>query len=193
MSKPKHVILFNGPPRAGKDVGALTLYNMGGYRLLRFSDPLKAALPAFFNLPAKDLEVTKDEANPDLPYNMTYRQAQISLSEDWAKVQFGQSIFGELLARRIAEEDKDCVIPDSGFLAELIGLVSAAQLADCQFLVIRVERPGKTFARDSRGYLTPGSMHGWANLKFATVENNGSITSYVRAVRKAVHAWKSDL
>ena len=82
----KKVVFFNGPPRSGKDLAVTSLMDCyDNVEHIKFSAPLKTALPVFFGLSpsqAVRLEQTKDTKTDDL-LGMSFREAQISLSENW--------------------------------------------------------------------------------------------------------------
>lgn len=193
----RKIILFNGPPRSGKDLCAQILFRLSrANALYRFSDPLKWSIPAFFDQEHADLEAAKDEAQGAL-LGYSYRDLQISLSEEWAKTKFGPSVFGELLARRICHrtsKDAFVVVPDSGFPRELVGLYENLPPPD-RLLVIRLLRPGKDFSNDSRGYLDPlnPELHYLYRLQFATLVNDESINTLQRRLTSVICAWEKDL
>ena len=163
------VILFNGPPRSGKDTVATRVW--GDYltntkyevEYERFSFPLKKGLAGFFDVPYDEFGNNIMEADKDLPRlpnRKTYRQAQISFSEDWAKKFFGPNIFGELMVERIntfvAGVESGGIplilIPDSGFIEELEPIVGA--FGPSAVAVVKMFREGCTYEGDSRSYLS---------------------------------------
>lgn len=147
------LILLNGPPRSGKDECAKILFRRRPGIIERFSNPLKRMISAFLGISMERLEETKDQK---LYFNnrFSYRDLQILFSEKFIKPIFGQRVFGHLLGQRLHELDlrhaNYVVVPDVGFEAELLGLEDTGAW---DIKIIRIERPGKTFDNDSRGYL----------------------------------------
>jgi hypothetical protein len=112
------VVLFNGPPRSGKDTAAniaketlddvafnkeapvLTGYT--GAAHFKFATPLKDAVHRFFSMPSdvynhSEYDGVKDDKTPLLFYK-SLRECYISLSEEWAKPVFGKDVFWKALA-----------------------------------------------------------------------------------------------
>ena len=123
-------ILFNGPPRSGKDTAAKIaeqyIDNETRYDAVweKFSFPNKRAFAGMMGLECDDWgvvephEATKDEIIPVL--GVSYRQWQIDYSEKYMKPLYGNDIFGRLLldrCRRDADEIDDngiYIISDCG-------------------------------------------------------------------------------
>ena len=151
------LILINAPPYAGKDTAATTIQRHYGGQLPiileRFSMPLKRAFAGLMNLECDPLgrvepwERRKEAIIPQL--GVSYRQWQISFSEDFIKPVCGEDCFGRLLLNRIEGFSKTgtvFVIPDCGFQIEIDTLIREIPHSD--ILLIRVERPGTEW--DSR-------------------------------------------
>lgn len=157
----RHKIIFlNGPPSSGKDTGANYLFkNIKDMRLFKMSHPLKTSLAEFFSLNRFDAERYKDDPNhpviidhEGMPW--TWRQVQISLSEDWAKKQFGEDVFGRLAVAYLLNSKTTArytTISDSGFKHEVGPIIKTFGPGNC--LLIRLSREGCTFEGDSRSYL----------------------------------------
>lgn len=181
-----HIVLLNGPPYSGKDLGAEALRIRHGFTTARFSDPLKRAVPAFYGHKHADLEPTKDEIDKLYPY--TYRQVQISLSEDWAKIYFGKTIFGDLAAKMVRRraDVQRWVFPDSGFQPEVDAFVAELR-GFANIMLVRVIRPGFDFSNDSRGYVDvpPGA-------DYSEITNGSSIHSYTSELQTMVNRWIMD-
>lgn len=122
---------------------------------------------------------------------MTYRQWQISMSEDWIKPRYGKGWFGAHLARRInACADQLIVVPDSGFEPELAALVEGVD-PGARVGLLRIERMGCTFDGDSRNYVSaPAGCEDLGRLA-----NNSSFHLFCRSVRNIVvrHWARGDL
>lgn len=157
-----HLVLLNGPPRAGKDTAARAICEaFPNTATLRFSEPLKRAAHALFGLPADTL-VDAFEAVKDVPcadfHGFTPRQVYIMLSERGVAPVFGQPHFGRVMATNLRRAERAgvqlAVVPDSGFSRE-VGPV-LAELHPSRVLLIRVhaDARGCNFDRDSRSFIT---------------------------------------
>ena len=180
------VVMFNGPPRSGKDAGAyVVMEEFQHVKHLRFSDALKRMATGFLKsqgvTDARCHELlynprTKDEPAPEF-FGDTPRQFQIWLSEQCLKKQYGDYVFGRLVANRITEESSPrFVISDSGFKSEVEALVMAYPGMD--YLFIRVHRPGHEFTNDSRSYFEPPK-----GVLVADIINDGTLWKYRDKVR----------
>lgn len=155
------ILLFNGPPRCGKDTSAIrTMNQFSGHahpiNFDRFAMPIKRA---FAGLTCSDIdrfgnvepyESTKADVIPWL--GVSYRQWQIDFSEGFMKG-YGIDIFGRLFVQRnITSRAKAIVVPDSGFAEEVAPIAKAFGFEN--LLLIRIHRPGFDFTGDSRSYLS---------------------------------------
>jgi hypothetical protein len=183
----KKIIFFNGPPRAGKDTlvkGLLSKFPTA--QNIKFSTPLKSALPIFFGL--SDKQISLLEQDKDTPKNYflgkSWREVQISLSEDWAKLIFGKRVFGNI-TKNIIENDSDAnmfLISDSGFQEEAGTIVEYFGKENC--LLIRLKREGTNFDNDSRSY--------WENIfdiKEITLYNDKSIEAGINKAQEIIIRW----
>lgn len=162
------IILFNGPPRSGKDTTTDELQRALVYasnvvaHKYKFAGPMKRALKAFFDLSDEDfirLFETKEKDVPqDCFFGLTGRQVLISFSEDWAKKLFGKEVMGLLagqqiksICERYKNHEPVFVISDCGFPEELEGL---AKFYDKDKMVIyRLKRDGTSYEGDSRNWI----------------------------------------
>lgn len=184
---PKKLILFNGPPRSGKDTAADYVWaNYDNVQRIKMSGPLKRGVQAFFNLTDAELralEETKDSPN-DLLLRNSYRDVQISLSEDWAKEKFGMTVFGHLAARVMRSSRSEMfVTSDSGFDYEAVPLVNIVGPANT--LLVRVHRPGFDFTKDSRSHITLQR----ADLLEVDVYNTGTVADFHKRIKAVIDAW----
>jgi hypothetical protein len=148
-------VLLNGPPRCGKDEANNAIFKHFAARHYKFSRPLKEGLKAMFQLSdsnVKWLENNKGEPSV-LIDNMTWREAQIWLSEDCMKPTFGEDIFGKIAERvlREATSMQLTAISDSGFTSEAQILIDKYGAEN--FLLLQISREGCTFVGDSRSYI----------------------------------------
>ena len=157
---PHQVIMFNGPPRSGKDTaGLFILEEYNDVRLFKMAEPLKQATMAMFGLTFEQVRrletigsLDKDKPMDEL-MGFSWRQMLIWLSEQCMKPKFGDDIFGELMARRISAPTSCTmtVITDCGFDLELIPVIRTVGAMNCH--IIRLHREGCTFDGDSRSYV----------------------------------------
>jgi len=151
------IILINGPPSSGKDRAGMILRRIRGVRLYKMSRPIKEGLREFFSFSTeimKDhVEPFKDEVKVPIFNGMTWREVQISLSEDWAKKEFGDDIFGELAVNylQLPTSFDMTAITDTGFRSEVLPIVRAFGVDNC--LLIQLTRKGCPYEGDSRSYL----------------------------------------
>lgn len=181
----RRLILFNGPPYAGKDECAKYLYSKRhGTHWFRLSQPLKDGVKATFNLTDAEqaaLEAKKDQPSPIL-MGKTYREVQISMSEDWCKPFFGKSIFGQIALRRIQRSiAKLFVCSDSGFVEEVLPLLTHFKKEEV--LLVYLHRKGRDFSNDSRSYIR---LDG---IKTVTLENNGSLALLHDVLDGVIDGW----
>lgn len=160
------MIFLNGPPGCGKDTAArVIIEQINNDAMLRqlnpievkFSWPLKSALQHFFSL--TDAEVKLFEQDKEKPrqalLGKSWRQAQISLSEGWAKPWYDDpEIFGKLFWERMRRQGTSSLLwicSDSGFKDEATAVINNIGTKNC--LLLRIHRAGCDFANDSRGYI----------------------------------------
>lgn len=171
ITRVKKLVLFNGPPHSGKDQAAISLENLlnnqspldgsPAYRprRLKMATPIKEAAHALYGLPFSCEHYEREFGNAwkDEPqaefFGKTPRSVYISMSEEYAKVQQGESFFGRVLARRMMLDRQSNVflISDCGFVNEVVPLVLA--YGKEKLLVVELERPGTSFDGDSRNYI----------------------------------------
>lgn len=151
------IILFNGPPRSGKDTASIIALRALGNNAIgyRFAEPIKDAVHALFGmrgLLAEHYDPVKDEPSDDF-LGMTPRDAYIWLSEQAVKPQFGPEFFTKVAIRKIRRMAKplQVVVSDCGFQPEVDGMLN--EFGEENVLVIKLVRPGCDFSKDSRGYV----------------------------------------
>ena len=181
----KQLILFNGPPRSGKDTAAdFVWHRYRNVRRFKLSQPLKDGIKAFFNL--TDAQVQHLEKNKSIPdpllFNQSYRDVQISMSEHWAKDRFGMRVFGNLAQREvIASPSSLFVCSDSGFAYEAEPLLKLFGLQNV--LLVRLHRDSTSYEGDSRSYIElPGVFT-------VNLINPGTRDEYHSALESVVSAW----
>ena len=193
------IILLNGPPSSGKDTAAKFIrqwYNndeisniFNRCTLDRMSMPIKRAFAGTMNLPiTEDGEVQPFESDKEavIPqFGISYRQWQISFSEDFLK-SFNLAIFGELLATRISRRfDKGIanlvVVPDCGFQIEITTIYEKFNPKD--ILLVRCHRNGFGFQKDSRSYVRAPS----GCAVFDPI--NSLLPEYLQQIEAGVKCW----
>jgi hypothetical protein len=183
----KKIVFFNGPPRVGKDTLVMGLLSrLPTVINMKFSNPLKTSLPVFFGLTQNQIDGL--EQNKDIPkdyfLDKSWREVQISLSEDWAKPLFGKRVFGNI-TKNIIENENDAnifLISDSGFQEEAAALVEHFGKENC--LLIRLKRKDTNFDNDSRSY--------WENIfdiKEITLYNDKSIEAGIDKAQEIIIHW----
>lgn len=183
----KKIIFFNGPPRVGKDTLVTGLLNkFPTARNIKFSTPLKSALPVFFGL--TENQISKLEEDKDTPRDYflgkSWRTVQISLSEDWAKPVYGKRVFGNITKNIIDNDSYSNIflISDSGFQDEAGALIDHFGKENC--LLIRLSREGTNFNNDSRSY--------WENIfdiQEITIYNDKSIEAGIDKAQEVIIRW----
>lgn len=194
------VILFNGPPRSGKDSLSLATEgfvfdqpNTGMVVHEKFSRPLKAAFAAMMNETMNEdfnvgfYEEHKEEVIPCL--GVSFRQWQIDFSEKFMKPLYGNDVFGRLLWDRLAGQIEEVegkpafvVISDCGFQVEVDYLLK--KLPPENIFLFRLQRHGTSYVGDSRGYIyAPESV---LQCEFY---NDGPLADMQERVCKAIKEW----
>lgn len=190
------LVLFNGPPRAGKDTaGAFAMLEFGA-EPIKFSAALKDMTHRFFGyvgIPHNAFEETKDVPHPKF-YGMTPRQAYIWMSEDVCKPKFGKSFFGEILAVKLKNQlhgnplkrNTPFCATDCGFAEEVVPVVEVIGPQNC--LLVRVIAAGCTYAGDSRRDLSPHDLPD--GVAYAEVHNDKTnLAKYQADVNHAVRTF----
>lgn len=193
------LILFNGPPSAGKDTAFLALWNEKELRRAHFlafnrmSMPIKRAFASMMNANidafgnVEHFEKTKNEIIPIL--RCSYRQWQIDFSEKFMKPLYGDNIFSRLCVARIQRYEAAyahihdrfvILIPDCGFPVELETLSNAFGREN--IFLWKIIRPSFTFAGDSRMYLPEPN---------ATIYNDGTIEHFESTIIQETSQWLS--
>lgn len=179
------VILFNGPPRSGKDTAVLLLKKRAldiGIRVMlheSFATPLKAGVHAFFDSRPKT-DADKDRPIPG--YTMTWRQAYIGMSELFAKPLGGNDIFGIMATRRMLLPGAVYVFSDSGFTPEAEAVRD--MVGSKNMLIVQIRRQGCTFDHDSRAYVYLGEA-----VKVIQIDNRHTLELFEEELVMRVGEW----
>jgi hypothetical protein len=158
MSLRKTILILNGPPSCGKDTLADAIVEAFGWTKVEFKAALRTDTAALFNVSPQTLrnletkkEIPTDKLlHPKTGEQMSLRQALIYTSEEVIKPQFGKDHYGLRMLSRLIDVDEELfVCSDGGFPEELLPLCDAG----VRVRIMRINRPGYTFANDSRNYI----------------------------------------
>ena len=159
----KPIILLNAPPQSGKDTLANILKSR--YPVMKDSSFKNPMFYLFCHTVGMDYHTFMDLYNTqgwkDTPQEFlggkTPRALMIHISEGFIKPFFGDEYYGQQVFEQIhffensREDEFSWVIPDSGFDSESAVLIKHYPE---RVVCIQFTRDGKTFAGDSRGYVT---------------------------------------
>lgn len=149
------VVLFNGPPRSGKDSAVKHLcYKYDQFVQLEFKRKLNKLVMEIYDISEKELvELSKDE-NKDKPSSLlggiSLRTAQKFVSEVVIKPNYGKDYFGKSSTRKLVP-GKVNLFSDSGFSSEVDVLKEI--VGPDNILIVRITRDGYDFSNDSRNYV----------------------------------------
>ena len=187
------IILFNGPPRSGKDTAAEIAFDNFKFQddinviKLKFADALKRCTHEEHGLEryASDyFEETKEIPASEF-FGLTPREAYIKMSEDCVKKGFGHRFWGNVLLNKIKMNIKESffnifLISDCGFIQEIVPMTHDYR---SEMLIIRIHRPGYTYENDSRSDIElPG-------VKLVKVGNLKTIEEFEIEIIKVVEEW----
>lgn len=185
-------ILFNGPPRSGKDTAAKIAFDHINQRKTnilypvweKFSFPNKRAFAGIMGTECNQwgyvpfYEDHKEDVIPSL--GVSYRQWQIDVSEKFMKPLYGNDVFGRLLLNRSYPTKSFIhVVSDCGFQIE------CDVLKDHNVLLFQLYREGCSFENDSREYV----FRPTANWGFDEVWNNNSLDQLKNRIESTVDLW----
>ena len=151
----RKLLLFNGPPRSGKDTAVqYVLDTFDGVAHLKLAGVLKDATHGLYGLagvPTDYFEEVKGEPQDEL-LGLTPRQAYINVAEKLFKPVHGETVFPELLTKQVVEQNSKVIaISDLGFQCELDYFVE--KFGAENIVLYKIYRTGCTFANDSREYV----------------------------------------
>lgn len=158
---PRQIILFNGPPRSGKDTAGEFLREYSNedspIEIMKFANAVKNMTHGALGFGHGDpdlFEEVKDSPDVEGLMGATPRQAYIQMSEGFMKPLLGEAVFGRLLVADIEAStfsNDTIVVTDSGFMPEARVLVEEYGAAN--ITLVQMHRPGYDFEGDSRGYI----------------------------------------
>lgn len=186
------VVIFNCPPRSGKDSVANYISEMfSNFDIASFKDKLFSIAIETAPMGAEFLNIYeeyKSKPHPELG-NLTTREYMIKISEEWIKPLFGRYYFGVALANEIiatAELNETIgkpkeyfLVPDGGFVEELEPLFR--KFSKENILILQWDREGCTFDNDSRKYIDC-----YPEITIRLPSNNGNLSRFAMNVEKTI-------
>lgn len=152
-----NVIILNGPPGSGKDT--LADHMVENYRSctahMRFKTALNRIVCAIYGITDKMLEsiaATEKEVPSEIFKGLSLREAQIFVSEEIIKPNYGKHFFGKALVSEVLSSPVNNIfVSDGGFYEEIEPILERKE--DINLILVRLFRDGHDFSRDSRNYL----------------------------------------
>lgn len=184
MSQHQKIILFNGPPRVGKDTAVRLalgyLFQNAAYlkaQRMSFADPLKRTthqLYGVFESPTHFAGENKDEPTTSF-FGKTPREAYIEVSEKMVKPVLGDQHWGRV-ASVYMQRQGHCnlfLFSDSGFVEELRPLVMRFGPTNIAIVELTGTRDGEpcTFVGDSRDYIGAAAKTIWPAITTYRIPN----------------------
>lgn len=194
------IIIFNGPPRSGKDTFADKLEHVYENKWFNsdvifiamresFKDSLVHLVLDFYNIHEDEWD-DRYEHSKEEPWDAlggrSQREALIDMSENKIKPMFGNDFFGKAAARKLqtgSDSDGDgrlYIFSDGGFVEEIQPLID--KFGKENILIIRLHREGFDFSNDSRGFLNIEGIESW------DVDSKG-IEDTFDAIKKICEEW----
>jgi hypothetical protein len=181
-------IIFNGPPRSGKDEACRFLVSNYGFKHLQFKDELFKETAQHFGVTLewfmKDYNtlhegiILKEIPRKELD-GLSKRKALIYVSEEVIKPKFGRDYFGIRTADKIDQVSSYC-FSDGGFVEEVSSLINI--VGQENICIVQLIRNGCNYRSDSRNYIH-GILQDEFGHKFEPAENNQSNFLPIRMYR----------
>jgi hypothetical protein len=170
-------IIFNGPPRSGKDEACRFLVSNYSFKHLQFKDELFKETADHFGVSLEWFmqgynsvhegvilkEIPRKELN-----GLSKRKALIYVSEEIIKPKFGKNYFGVKTAEKIDQVSSYC-FSDGGFIEEVSSLINI--IGQENICIVQLVRDGCNFSSDSRNYMY-GILQEEFGHKSNFIENN---------------------
>lgn len=148
----KQVVIFNAPPKAGKDFICNFLKDNYFCNKVEFKGKLRELVKVIYSLSKEQVEwlgLRENKENPqEVLGGLSYRGAMIDVSERLIKPRYGKDYFAKALLGELVDFTVN-VISDGGFIEEVEYLADSG----CDMYVIRIHSNGCGFEGDSRQYL----------------------------------------
>lgn len=192
----KKVVILNGPPNSGKDVGAKFIVDnqeilgLGDCYHLEFKKTLFELTRRFYNIRERDWDQLYTREGKETPNDhfevgfwdaLSPREALIHVSEKVIKPVFGPRAFGVAACNELKQGIN--IFSDGGFNEELIPIINEVGIQN--ILVIHLIRKDCSFENDSRSYLDVDKL----GVKYFVVENNGTEEEYTSSLVELIKEW----
>lgn len=199
------IIIFNSPPRTGKDEAVDHILNQSNtsdsfysVHKRQFKDCLFNLTSALYGITVEEFlenyndahEESKTGWNKDLnqfkieskykTLSLSQRTSLIHTSENIIKPIFGKQAFGSALVQSLPENGL-VLISDGGFPEEIEPLIDHVSAEN--ILIVQIERDGCTYDGDSRNYLN------MSNIKTEKIINNGTLDEFHSNVDSIIKDW----
>lgn len=166
------IVLFNGPPGAGKDIAA-DFFKEKGFKHLSFKYQLFKETIRYFGVEEHwFMEGYNNREHKEMPTSLlggfSRREAMIHVSEKVIKPRQGLDYFGNLVADEI-EPDKNYCISDGGFIDELVPVIN--KVGTENFVLVQLTRDGCDYSSDSRRYFDGNVIFTYINQYETPIEN----------------------
>lgn len=149
------LILFNGPPRSGKDTLCEYMAAKHGFTHLKFAYHMFNDLKLILGLSDEQFKYYREEAKDEPMFNgKSFRQMAIDYSEKVVIPRYGQYAWVEALSKDLEKISGDVCVSDLGFEREVTFLQEYCRLRSWNLKIVQVVRPGYTFENDSREYVS---------------------------------------
>lgn len=190
------IVLFNGPPRSGKDFAADYFKDLG-FKHLSFKYQLYKETIKYFDVDARwFMDRYDNRAEKEVPSallgHMSVREAMIYVSEKVIKPKKGLDYFGKQVADEI-DLERDYCISDGGFIDELLPVIN--KVGSDNFVLVQLTREGCDYSTDSRRYFDGNVVKQYVNsfetriekkyvlpykfdVKTYRIHNNGTIGAF---------------
>jgi hypothetical protein len=208
------IVIFNGPPGAGKDEACL-FFKQLGYKHLSFKEELFKETFKYFNVSSEwFMNDYNNRSVKEMPVEelqvdgimLSRRDAMIYVSEKYIKPKFGSDYFGQQLSNHI-DKDGNFSVSDGGFIEELTPIIN--RVGADNIILVQLTREGCDFSSDSRRYFngnlvkefvldkeTPISTEHVLTkknpIRTYRVHNNGTANEYHMALN-AIHEKESNV
>lgn len=149
-------IIFNGPPRSGKDEACNFLNFCYGFKHLTFKEQLFLDTCEYFNVSLDWFmsgydDRTIKETKTECLNNLSRREALIHVSETIIKPAYGKDYYGRCVVDKLDGVSSYC-FSDGGFLDEIYPIINS--FGTKTLSIVQIFRDGCSFSSDSRCYLS---------------------------------------
>jgi hypothetical protein len=150
------ILSFYGPQRAGKSESAKAVAALPGWHRVSFAGPLYAMMSTLLGTEARDLP--KHEPL-DALCGRTLRQALQSLGTEWGRGMIGDTIWLEVMVRRVEELRKDGAV---GVVIDDLRFANEYQLLrDMEACIVQVNREGCIIPTLNGGHASEADWRGF--------------------------------